>query len=1552
MAIPKKKKVKSKTNNSSNINNNTSNAHLLKQQQRLLKRTGGSTNTNTTGSSGNNNGTNTNSMDNGGSSSEENEASLQDLQEEDSSDEDDDDDNSNNESSSDNNSDDDEEEEGEVQMGTKQKHNKRRKQQQQQLNHDSAAHKIQNQFRREKGKGNMHDFTTTNNKTTITATGPLGGTLNNATHAMAASANSTNNNSINNTSATAVRTKKKSKKRRAVEQSEIAVAASLYSGQSDNSEGIILGKDEHDPYGKKITKIGSVSSKHSDNDDDDSEDSSSTTTDWTVSPPSRSVLDHHTAGLSVEACRKSITTGLRVKVHFDGSAWYGGRVSNVNQDGSKIRIRYDDGTREYTPFPDKAVQKQGASSVDIVVDAVRNGQHAAAAAEAARVFMPPDDAAVPPRTPAAIAAATTVQTASLTTATTTVIASSSAASRIESTEALSHDLAPIQSIATTTTTSQQQLPIGSANMPPQNKQIPLNVEMHYNSDTEEEEGEVVESQGKPLGSDAIGNLKGTAIESASKESTTGSSMIIEHVVVAEPTKEANVDVDNGMDVDTATHNSPRDLDAHSKGQAIEINASENLPKPKKKRGRPPKQKTPDALHAPEEECQDTLDRDYRDDDAEAQPTDDVETEKDIAKAAEGPLASDRATVATKSLPLLKIRMPKASGDFGPKHAKSPRSPSFILGRSDRNDSHLRIPSPVTQQKNEPLSAGSPSGIDPPPAKKLSIRIPVHKVKQTLHEAGLRSPAIGLLASELRKGDRSTSYSAMPLDSVRSPKSEMKDALEKTRSLGDPTVNIENSKLSASLSVLPSSPRSQMSPKQIKKLKRKPLLLATTANAETSAADIVNKVENAPVASVFSGSDRPNMDKVKSGEEPVLVVVQKTETDVISGMEKTYDNFSAAANDTMIVEKPDSPSFTDTSATVDNKKQTTEEHIEMIDFALDCSIRSERKAAQQANERIVAKQDVAIPVPLLIKKKKKRERQKEIEDGNIPINVNVEESEGDSQWAQCDKCGKWRVIPSNVVQLLPKQWYCSDNTYDPLRASCDAPEQTAKEVAKEKKKRLKKRQRMMKAAEAAKEVVVSSAIKPEATTKRETKDAEAPPVHKEKTSEGRSPRPSRENASDEKEKPPRAPKRSSPIDDDVQMSDVAVAVLPIMDARSKKEKGKKIRSAAHVEPVEKVVSPPVELAAASSSIDVVKPRGRGRPRRNQGKEPPVGGGGGSSNNNNNGLSGGTDDADNLEWVQCEKCDKWRKLPPHVSADELPDVWTCNLNDWNPSSASCDAPEDKAEGLQDIGVFGSSGASAGKMTYRHLIFGGTGRKANRPISERTRASESLFAAHFDEDDAPTKVLYADSSAYISRGRSSVPVDDALQISMFELMSHSHLWQELRGVAQPLSQQSNESILNSYTFDTLPRDVQQPVKDFVLHVLNGSVVALSGDDIVNKINHESVDALPEGFRKAQSFCTKNVVITALCQLVKDGTLDCIQKARSSWPMCDWNPHYRVALKAPAPPAVLPPPPRPLLLETKGCQTTTHNTTNIIKSSRFMKISKPWKRTIGEDDASKRVP
>jgi len=67
----------------------------------------------------------------------------------------------------------------------------------------------------------------------------------------------------------------------------------------------------------------------------------------------------------------------------------------------------------------------------------------------------------------------------------------------------------------------------------------------------------------------------------------------------------------------------------------------------------------------------------------------------------------------------------------------------------------------------------------------------------------------------------------------------------------------------------------------------------------------------------------------------------------------------------------------------------------------------------------------------------------------------------------------------------------------------------------------------------------------------------------------------------------------------------------------------------------------------------------------------------------------------EWVQCESCKKWRKLPLSISASSLPDTWVCAMNTWNAAMASCSAlvEEGSEETTNDDGAGGDSNGGMG-------------------------------------------------------------------------------------------------------------------------------------------------------------------------------------------------------------------------------------------------------------------
>jgi len=133
----------------------------------------------------------------------------------------------------------------------------------------------------------------------------------------------------------------------------------------------------------------------------------------------------------------------------------------------------------------------------------------------------------------------------------------------------------------------------------------------------------------------------------------------------------------------------------------------------------------------------------------------------------------------------------------------------------------------------------------------------------------------------------------------------------------------------------------------------------------------------------------------------------------------------------------------------------------------------------------------------------------------------------------------------------------------------------------------------------------------------------------------------------------------------------------------------------------------------------------------------------------------------------------------------------MNTWDTSTATCEAAEDQLDSNQrEYTIMGSNAASmssaannSGKLCYRNLIFG-TGRRQNRPISERTRAAESLFSCISSDPSADISgtpsVMYANSSAFFYKGGFNghkASTDQPEQKCFLEIMNHSNLWKELR-------------------------------------------------------------------------------------------------------------------------------------------------------------------------------
>ena len=556
-------------------------------------------------------------------------------------------------------------------------------------------------------------------------------------------------------------------------------------------------------------------------------------------------------------------------------------------------------------------------------------------------------------------------------------------------------------------------------------------------------------------------------------------------------------------------------------------------------------------------------------------------------------------------------------------------------------------------------------------------------------------------------------------------------------------------------------------------------------------------------------------------------------------------------------------------------------------------------------------------------------------------------------------------------------------YDPKRRSCDAPEQTAKQALKDRKRARKRAKRMEQRIEAesqqqqqqqqqqeptplplppptstkkSKKVQVSAAgnntptnsPRPQKATKsigklKELKTKEPKSKdHKMKEVKSKDHKTKEPKSKDQKTKEPKSnkelkeaaveSKKSEGKKNDAKkktnvntISSASVEQQPLphpSDSGSDTQKeGKKKGKKGKPQAIQAAENTDAAAAAeAATAAESKKPgRKRGRPAR--------------GNQISSESKDDSKDEDNVEWVQCDKCEKWRKLPPDISADELPDIWNCSLNTWKPASASCDADEDKADAQHhEVGAseWQLRQSHAGKYSYRQMIFGSGARKHNRPVSERSRAAESLFTQPGpDEENPHPTTQYSKSSAFLPRMsnfQKANAVEEKAALGIFDVLQYSNLWEELRRMEQhpekvlsssspTISGQSTNSNQKLKTYDSLSNDIKHAMQDVVLQTLDLS--AMTGEEVIAKALWYPWGTSMKSVPSIQGYCNTDIIINTLLDLVRDGIVEMATIRDPLTPMSQWIPKYRRVRTNRAIEAV-----------------------EAIKASRCMKISKPWKQ------------
>jgi len=354
-------------------------------------------------------------------------------------------------------------------------------------------------------------------------------------------------------------------------------------------------------------------------------------------------------------------------------------------------------------------------------------------------------------------------------------------------------------------------------------------------------------------------------------------------------------------------------------------------------------------------------------------------------------------------------------------------------------------------------------------------------------------------------------------------------------------------------------------------------------------------------------------------------------------------------------------------------------------------------------------------------------------GSLPINsstpkTNVDDETAALQWVACDRCGKWRSMPSHVdIDMLPEEWECALNP-DERYNDCSIEEEPADD---------------------------------ENGSMEEFEDNEDLEVlgsdgevggRRNGIRTGHSPR-----------------------------GGVSTSVEKVNWVQCNKcTKWRKVPGVIDVDSLPDVWQCSMNTWAPTFARCSVKEESDDTSEQNDGRQGqsslmrgrrPMG----MPHAGNMSMNQGSAHKKVIQWVQCERrnCKKWRKLPGHVDMSLLPEKWYCEMNEWDLDRASCEAPEcsdsegeqTRAPGETRSQLMMANPKGGGSLSYRRIIFGTDGRI--RPAyNEKNKNGFGLFSytdmnrgGDSDKEDEgvvvePTRrISYWWSSAYDESGTNFV-------------------------------------------------------------------------------------------------------------------------------------------------------------------------------------------------------
>lgn len=350
----------------------------------------------------------------------------------------------------------------------------------------------------------------------------------------------------------------------------------------------------------------------------------------------------------------------------------------------------------------------------------------------------------------------------------------------------------------------------------------------------------------------------------------------------------------------------------------------------------------------------------------------------------------------------------------------------------------------------------------------------------------------------------------------------------------------------------------------------------------------------------------------------------------------------------------------------------------------------------------------------------------------------------TEWIQCDECSKWRSIPPSAgidIENLPEKWFCFMNTWDEARNTCEAEEenyQTADGNAENSEIAITLPDTELPSMVITKEEKATPSAKGKGKGKgKKVSVVEIEDAIKAGVDEGNL---SKDVTASGRKRGVTA-QTSKNVSNRNTVSTDGNAVQAVNWVQC--NKCKKWRKAPNESFPEKWYCSLNTWNLQYASCSVRQEEDDTTAENNVLQQTPHRGGkkGGSGVQANSAVTvaaptvlapGPASAVVKKNWVQCERkgCKKWRKVPASIDIDSLPEKWYCEMNTWNPDSASCDAPEDvdsdaernDNEPRNQFILSGPKGPTA--LSYRRIIFGNDG-KIKACFSDKNKNGYGLFS-----------------------------------------------------------------------------------------------------------------------------------------------------------------------------------------------------------------------------------